>query len=122
MRIMWKTAGGLMRVDWRRVLAVELALLAGCALTYVAWLVVQRVFHTIMVLVFATILSFALSPIVNRIERQVGRRGVAVPLVYLGVLVLVIGGLALLTSPFVTQSSALLTELPRYADALKAQS
>jgi predicted PurR-regulated permease PerM len=110
-----------MHVDWRRVLVVELALLAGCALAYVGWLVLQRFLHTVLLFLFACVLAFALGPLVARAEVRTGRRGLAVAAVYLGLVLVVAGGLFLLARPFVSQATALLSELPRYADVIKAQ-
>jgi predicted PurR-regulated permease PerM len=55
---------------------------------------------------------------VERAERRVGRRGLAVALVYLGLLVFIGIGMVLLAQPFITQSSALLVDLPRYAESI----
>jgi predicted PurR-regulated permease PerM len=111
-----------MRVDWRRVLVVELALLAGCALAVVAWWVVSRFSHTVFLLLTGAIVAFALEPAVGRLEERLGgRRGMAALIVYLAVLVAAVGGLALLVVPLVGQTTALIGDLPAIADALKAQ-
>jgi predicted PurR-regulated permease PerM len=106
-----------MRIDWRRALVVELALLAGCALAVVAWLVLARVLHTVLLLLMAAVVAFAVGPMVARVEARLGRRGPAVVVVYLGLAIAVLGGLALLSSPFVRQAAGLLDDLPRLADA-----
>lgn len=110
-----------MRIDWRRVLVVELAILAGCALAVVAWLVVAQVLHTVLLLLMAAVVAFAVGPLVAAVEARLGRRGPAAVVVYLGLAVVVIGGLALLSSPFIEQSTRLLDDLPRLADAAKEQ-
>jgi predicted PurR-regulated permease PerM len=110
-----------MRIDWRRVLTVELAILAGCVLIYVAWLVLQRVLHTALVLLIAMVLAFALGPLVDRVQARTGRRGLAAAAVYLGLLLVVAGGMVLLTQPFVSQATALLSNLPHYVEAARAQ-
>jgi predicted PurR-regulated permease PerM len=53
-----------MRIDWRRALVVELALLAACALAIVAWLVLARVLHTVLLLLMAAAVAFAVGPLV----------------------------------------------------------
>ncbi len=108
-----------MRIDWRRVLVVELALLAGCALVVVAWLLLARVLHTVLLLLMASVVAFAVEPLVARVEARLGRRGLAVTLVYLSLGASLLGGLALLASPFVQQASGLLGDLPHLADTAK---
>jgi predicted PurR-regulated permease PerM len=109
------------RIDWRRVLVVELAILAGCVLVFIAWLVLQRVLHTALLLLIALVLAFALGPLVDRAEARTGRRGVAAAIVYLALLLVVVVGLVLLTHPFVSQATALLSDLPHYVEAAKEQ-
>ena len=108
------------RVNWQRVLTIELALLAGCALAVVAWLVVQLFLHTLLLLAMATVVAFALAPLVAGVQARVRRRGLAVGIVYLGLGGVIVGGLVLLISPFVQQASALLADLPTYAQQLRA--
>src|SRR4051812_18680876 len=97
-----------MTIDWRRILIVELAILAGCALLVVLGWVIGQVAHTVLVLGMSMVVAFALAPLVSRVELGLGgRRGLAAGLVYLALLVVVIGGGALLAQPFVQQ----LTEL-----------
>jgi predicted PurR-regulated permease PerM len=109
-------------IDWRRVLIVELALLGACALLVVVWWIVGRFAHTILILLMAAVVAFAIGPLVDRVEvRLGGRRGLAAALVYLGLLVALIGGLALLFRPFVAQLTELLANLPTYAEMLQAQ-
>jgi len=110
-----------MNVDWRRVLTVELALLAGCALAVVAWTIAQRFLHTLVLLLMATVVAFALGPLVERVEERVGRRALAVALVYVALLVVVVGGVTLLAAPFVGQATALLGDLPSLGNAAKTQ-
>jgi predicted PurR-regulated permease PerM len=110
------------RIDWRRVLVVELALLAGCALLVVVGWIVSRFAHTVLVLLMAIVVAFALAPVVSAVEARLGgRRGLAAGLVYLGLLVVVVGGGALLARPFVQQLTELVGDLPRYADMAKSQ-
>jgi predicted PurR-regulated permease PerM len=109
-------------VDWRRVLIVELALLAGCALLVVFGWLIGRFAHTVLVLVMGIVVAFALAPIVARLERELGgRRALAAALVYVALVVLVVGGFALLATPFIQQLTQLAGDLPGYADAIKAQ-
>jgi predicted PurR-regulated permease PerM len=111
----------MMRIDWRRTLVIELTILAGCALAVVAWLVLARVLHTALLLLMASVVAFAVEPLVAWVEARLGRRRPAAVVVYLGLAVAMLGGLALLASPFVQQASGLLEDLPRLADAAKEQ-
>jgi predicted PurR-regulated permease PerM len=110
------------RVDWRRVLVVELALLAGCALAVVGWWVVTLFSHTVFLLLTGAVIAFALEPAVGRLEQRLGgRRSLAAIVVYLAVLLAAVGGLALLVVPLVRQTTALIGDLPAIASALEAQ-
>ncbi|HEY3108366.1 MAG TPA: AI-2E family transporter [Chloroflexota bacterium] len=111
-----------MTIDWRRVLVVELALLAGCALLVVVGWVVGRFAHTVLLLGLGIVVAFALGPLVGGLEGRLGgRRGLAAAIVYLALLVVVVGGVALLAQPFVQQLTQLVGDLPRYADMVKSQ-
>jgi predicted PurR-regulated permease PerM len=111
-----------MRVDWHRVLFVELSLLAGCALVVVAWWVITRVSHTVFLLLAGAVIAFALEPAVGRLEARLGgRRGLAAVTVYLVVVAVAVGGLAVLMAPLVGQTTALIADLPAIAEALQAQ-
>ena len=104
-----------MSPNWRRAVWVELAILGGCAVAYVAWLILARFLHTALLLLMAAVVAFALGPLVKIVQRYVHGRGVAVAILYLGLVVIVVTSLKLISDPLVTQTSALLAELPRYA-------
>jgi predicted PurR-regulated permease PerM len=65
----------------------------------------------------AAVLAFALAPLIERAQGRVGRRGLAVAIVYVGLLIAVGSSMVLLAQPFVSQTSALLVDLPRYAES-----
>src|SRR5438093_1092600 len=111
-----------MTIDWRRVLVVEMALLGACALAVVAWWLLGRFAHTVLVLLMGVVVAFALGPLVGRLEHRVGgRRGLAAAIVYLALVVVVLGGMALLARPFASQLAQLASDLPRYAELAKVQ-
>jgi predicted PurR-regulated permease PerM len=85
----------------------------------VALLLLSRVLHTVLLLLMASVVAFAVEPLVARVEARLGRRGLAATLVYLGLGTSLLGGLAFLVSPFVQQASSLLGDLPHLADAAK---
>jgi predicted PurR-regulated permease PerM len=63
----------------------------------------------------ATFIAIALSGPVNRLERRM-RRGFAISLVYLGLILVPIGLTALVVPPLVTQGTNLAGDLPNYAN------
>jgi predicted PurR-regulated permease PerM len=76
--------------------------------------------HAILLVVFGVVVAFVLGPLVDRIEPRVSRRGVAVALAAI-VLVLALAALiALLAVPLVRETRALAEDLPRYAALLSS--
>jgi predicted PurR-regulated permease PerM len=63
---------------------------------------------------FATFIAIALSGPVNALSRHM-RRGLAIALVYLGLILVPIGLTALVIPPLVTQGTNLVNDVPRYA-------
>lgn len=112
---------GLMDRDWRRPLTMLLTLLAGLALLWVGWQIITPILRTLILFLLAAILAFTLAPAVNILERHVGRRIVAIGVVYLLVGGLMIGGLVLLAGPFVVQATTLASDLPRYMSTLQSR-
>jgi predicted PurR-regulated permease PerM len=111
-----------MSVDWRRVLVVELALLAGCALVVVLGWVISQVAHTVLLFLMSVVVAFALGPLVTQLEDRLGgKRALAATIVYLTLLVIVVGGMALLAQPFVLQLTQLAGDLPLYAEMARLQ-
>ncbi len=112
---------GLLDRDWQKALVVELTLLAGLAVLWVLWQVLSPILHTLILFALAAVLAFALAGPVNLLAARIGNRIVAIVGVYLLVGLVVVGGLALLAGPFVGQATALVTNLPQYADELQAR-
>jgi predicted PurR-regulated permease PerM len=63
----------------------------------------------------ATFIAIALSGPVNRLNRRM-RRGLAITIVYLGLILVPIGLTALVVPPLVTQGTSLAEDLPSYAN------
>src|ERR687890_2591102 len=63
----------------------------------------------------ATFIAIALSGPVNRLERHM-KRGFAILLVYLGLILVPIGIAALVVPPMVPQGTELAEDVPRYAN------
>jgi predicted PurR-regulated permease PerM len=89
----------------------------------VVWIVVLSVLALYLVYLLrkpigwvltATFIAIALSGPVNRLNRRM-RRGFAITLVYLGLILVPIGLTALVVPPLVTQGTNLASDLPQYA-------
>ena len=107
------------RIDWNRVLVVQLAILAGIVLLVVGWTVVHSIAHTLLLFALAAILAFALAPLVTRGESSGLPRIAAVGLVYLIVAVILVLATAFLARPFATQAALLLENSPVYFAGLQ---
>ena len=66
-------------------------------------------------IVVATFLAIAMSGPVNFIQRHIGRRGIAIGLAYLGLLLIPVGLGAIIVPPVVTGANDLANDAPRYA-------
>jgi predicted PurR-regulated permease PerM len=70
-------------------------------------------------IVVALFLAVALSGPVNWIQRRIGRRGIAIALTYLGLLLVPFGISAIVVPPVVTGANDLAEDAPRYAADLQ---
>jgi predicted PurR-regulated permease PerM len=107
------------RIDWQRVLIVQLAILAGVVLLLVGWTVVHAVNHTLLLFAVAAILAFALAPLVTRGESGGLSRVAAVALVYLGLALILMVATSLLARPFASQAALLMENSPTYVAGLQ---
>lgn len=115
------TAGGDRDRQLRRLLTLFLTILAGAAVLWLAWQVVGRVAHVLVLLLAAVLLAAVLATPVERLERRGLPRPAAVGLVFTGVLLALAAGLALLVGPLITQLGGLLDRLPEQMQALQEQ-
>jgi predicted PurR-regulated permease PerM len=100
---------------------VQLTLLASVAVLWVLWQVISPILHTLVLFGLAAVLAFALSGPVNMLSQRLGNRLIAIMSVYLVVGIVVVGGLALIAGPFVSQATELAAALPQYASDLQAR-
>ena len=107
------------RVDWNRVLVVQLAILAGIVLLVVGWTIVHSVAHTLILFAVAAVLAFALAPLVTRSEAWGLRRMLAVVLVYAGLAMILVVATGLLARPFAIQAALLIENSPIYVTGLQ---
>ena len=99
------------------------ALFSGvCAviLAYVAWMIVSRFLHIIILLSAAALLAFVISPLVDRLNRWMPRL-LAVACAYLGIAAVLVGGGYLLFGPVVAQLSEAVVRLPGQNARLEQQ-
>jgi predicted PurR-regulated permease PerM len=97
-------------------LAVVLVLVAFLLILYV----LAPLSHVILLVMFGVIVAFVLAPIVERLERPLRRRGLAIAVGAVAALVAVVGGLALLAVPLIRETRALADVAPRYAQTLSS--
>jgi predicted PurR-regulated permease PerM len=76
--------------------------------------------RVILLIMFGVIVAFLLAPLVERLERPLRRRGLAIGLGAAAALVVVIGGLALLAVPLVRETRQLAEAAPSYAQMLSS--
>jgi predicted PurR-regulated permease PerM len=76
--------------------------------------------RVILLVMFGVIVAFLLAPLVERLERPLRRRGLAIGLGAATALVVVIGGLALLAVPLVRETRQLAEAAPNYAETLSS--
>ncbi len=98
----------------RTVLRTVLIIVAVVLILYLIYLLR----HPIGLLLIATFIAIALSGPVNYLERWM-KRGFAITLVYIGLLLVPIGLGALVIPPVVTQVESFATNAPRYASDVR---
>jgi predicted PurR-regulated permease PerM len=76
--------------------------------------------HLGLVVLLAIVVAFILAPVATRIERRIHRRAPAVVITFLLVVILLIGLLALVAAPLVTESSRLADQIPQYVAQLQS--
>jgi len=106
------------RVDWNRVLVIELSVLVALVLLYIAGQVIERVGHFLLLVAAATVIAFLVAPAVGRLQGAIGSRLAATAIVYLGVLGGIALGLGLLAGPLIREAAAFARELPGHVDRL----
>jgi predicted PurR-regulated permease PerM len=91
----------------------------GLVLAYSAYLAIQNALSILVLIFIAMFLAIGLNPAVVRLQRLGLRRGVAVAVVGLGVVLLFCGGIFALVPPLITQGNELIGNLPNYIDDLQ---
>ncbi|HZU07244.1 MAG TPA: AI-2E family transporter [Chloroflexota bacterium] len=104
----------MIRIDWTRLLIIQLSLLASILLLGVVWIALSAIAHSLLLFVLATLVAFMLAPLVTLAEERGLPRPLAVSGVYLGVALALLAAGALLIRPFLTQAALFLENVPDY--------
>ena len=91
----------------------------GLLLAYTLFLLIQDAASILILIFIALFLAIGLNPAVVRLQRWGLPRGLAVAAVGLAVLALLAGGLLALVPPVVTQTGALIENLPDYIEQMR---
>lgn len=87
-------------------------------LTIAALAAAARVSNILIIVVIAFVIAVGLDPAVRRLERANMRRGIAVLVIFMLLLLVVVGFLMLVGPPLVHQISGLSADIPRYLNKL----
>ncbi len=104
------------RLGLNRWLQLFLTIIAGAVVTVIAWTVLVRFSHILILLIASFILAYLIAPLVNRMERGGVPRLASTALVYLVVFGALAVGAVLLLGPLTTQVTAVARSLPTYFD------
>ncbi len=102
------------RLGLNRWLQLFLTIIAGAVVAVIAWTIIVRFSHIIILLVASFILAYLIAPLVNRMEKLHVPRLLSALLVYLVIFGVIGFGAALLAGPLVTQIHQVITSLPTY--------
>jgi predicted PurR-regulated permease PerM len=95
----------------RAIVRIVLVVVCVAIVLYLLWLLRKPISW----LLIATFLAVALSPPVNRLNRRM-KRGFAIAITYLGLLLVPILLIALIVPPLITEANDFADNVPRYAD------
>jgi predicted PurR-regulated permease PerM len=98
---------------WQRALFLPLTILAWLAVTLIILWLLGHVVRTIMIVVLAALLAYALSPLVKLLQRRFNRP-LAVAIAYLIGVAVIVGAGALLAVRAANQISTLISNFPSY--------
>jgi predicted PurR-regulated permease PerM len=89
-----------------------LTIIAGTVVAVIAWTVLERFLHILVLLLASFLVAFLLGPLVDRLEARGVPRLFAILLLYLTILGTLTSGALLLIGPLTTQVQGLTTTLP----------
>jgi predicted PurR-regulated permease PerM len=116
------SSAGYEPVSPRTVFRWSIAAALGVVVVYLGYQAVYTVRDTLVQVVIAMFLAVSLDPVVRWMVSRRIRRGYAVLIIFLAVLVLVTGLLMLFIPPLVHQAGGLTTDFPGYLEKLRERS
>jgi predicted PurR-regulated permease PerM len=111
----------MLRVDWNRLLVVQLCILLSIVLAVVGWTALRSVSKTALMFALAAVLAFALAPLVERLQLRHVPRVLAVLGVYVIVALILAILFGALGRPFLVQATLLAERWPLYAASVQEQ-
>lgn len=105
------------RLGLNRWLQLFLTIIAGAVVAVIAWTVIERFLHIIILLLVSFLLTYLLGPLVDRSERAGWPRLVSILVVYLVIIGTLTLGVVLLIGPLTTQLQGLLKTLPTLVES-----
>jgi predicted PurR-regulated permease PerM len=103
-----------------RVLVAGAAVVAVIFALRLVFEALSELSHVIVLVVFGVVIAFVMAPLVERIRRVVGRRGLAVALAALTALIVIVVAVVALAVPLVRETRELADDVPRYAALLSS--
>jgi predicted PurR-regulated permease PerM len=100
-------------VDWARTRDILISIIALGVILSTVGQVLRNVTQTVLIFIVASLVAFALVPIVNSMADRRVPRLLAIAIVYVGLLLLVIFGWYWIGGQLVTQINTLVTQLPK---------
>ncbi|HEY8108570.1 MAG TPA: AI-2E family transporter [Patescibacteria group bacterium] len=110
-----------MNINIPRILAIELAIIAGGVILYFAGGLLSEFASIALVIAFSTLLTYALLPAVNRLDRfKYVPRGAAILVTYAGLILALVGFVALISVPLSDQGQEFAENYPEYQRQLES--
>ena len=103
---------------WGQLLVVELCIVLGLALLFVAGWIIQQFSHFLLLMGAAIAIALLVAPAVQALEHRVPNRAIAAGIVYLVVIGSLGIGLALITVPLVREATDFARTLPEQVERL----
>lgn len=99
-----------------RWLQIFLTIIAGTVVAIIAWTIIERFQHVIILLLASMLLGFLLGPLVDKLEKGGTPRLLSILLVYIAIIAALIVGAFLFLGPLINQLQGVLDNLPALLD------
>ena len=103
-------------VDWARNRDILICVIAAGVIAYTIGQILRNVIDTVLIFLVASLIAFALVPLVKGLTDRRVPRGLAILIVYVGIFCLIILGGYWIGNQLVTQLSGLSDQLPKYTN------